>query len=286
MTPLRQQMIDAMQVRGFSPRTHESYLFAVSALANHYHRSPEHIGIDELKDYFVYLVKERDLSAASCRLSLHAIRFLYLQVLEWSTFDVPLPVPKRPQKIPELLTRAEVARILSAPDNLKHRTLLMTCYGCGLRVSELVAIQVGHIDGERRLLRIEQGKGAKDRYVVIADTLLTHLRQYWRQHRPSRWFFPGQQPDQPLTVTTPQKVFRAAKRRAGVHKNGGIHSLRHAYATHQLEAGLPVHQLQRLLGHRQIQATLRYVHWLPQQHGTQPHADLLANLEMLDGQRH
>jgi site-specific recombinase XerD len=279
-------MIDAMQVRGFSVRTHETYLSAVSALAKHYHRSPEHIQIDELRDYFVYLVKERGLSAASCRLSLNAIRFLYLEVLQWSAFDVPFPVPKQPQKIPELLTRAEVARILAAPENLKHRALLMTCYGCGLRVSELVAIQISHIDSERRLLRIEQGKGAKDRYVVIADTLLTHLRRYWQQHRPALWLFPGYRPNQPLTVTTPQKVFRAAKRQAGVHKHGGIHSLRHAYATHQMEAGLPVHQLQRLLGHRHIQATLRYVHWLPQQHGTQPHADLLANLERPDGQRH
>ena len=285
MTHLRQQMIDAMIVRGFSARTHESYLSAVNALANHYHRSPVHIRIDELQDYFLYLVKERGLSAASCRLYLNAIRFLYREVLAWSDFDVPLPVPKRPQKIPELLTRAEVAQIILAPDNLKHRTLLMTCYGCGLRVSELVAIKMGHIDGERRLLRVEQGKGAKDRYVVISETLLTQLRRYWQHYRPTEWLFPGQSPHQSLTITTPQKIFRAAKHGAGIQKNGGIHSLRHAYATHQLEAGLPVHQLQRLLGHRQIQATLRYVHWLPQQHGSQPHADLLANLEQRHGRR-
>lgn len=283
MTLLRQQMIDAMTVRGYSPRTHETYLYAVTALAKHYHRSPEQLCINELKDYFVYLAKERGYSSASCRLSLNAMRFLYLNVLNWPAFDVAIPIPKRPQKIPELLTLSEVARIVSAAANLKHRTLLMLCYGCGLRVSELVAIKVGHIDGERRLLRIEQGKGAKDRYVVISATLLTHLRRYWHHYRPSGWLFPGQQPGRSVTVTTPQKIFRAAKRRAGIDKRGGIHSLRHAYATHQLEAGLPVHQLQRLLGHGQLQATLRYVHWLPQQHGTQPHADLLAALAVQHG---
>lgn len=285
MTPLRQQMIDAMIVRGFSARTHESYLFAVTALANHYHRSPDKLCLAELQDYFLYLVKERGLSGASCRLYLNAIRFLTLQVLKWSAFDVAIPVPKRAQKIPELLTLAEVAQIVSSPANLKHRTLLMTCYGCGLRVSELVAIKICHLDGERHLLRVEQGKGAKDRYVVISETLLTHLRHYWQQIRPVLWLFPGQQPDQPLAITTPQKVFRAAKHRVGISKHGGIHSLRHAYATHQLEAGLPVHQLQRLLGHQQLQATLRYVHWLPSCRATQPHADLLAALEACHAQR-
>ncbi len=285
MIPLRQQMIDAMVVRGFSARTHESYLYAVTALTKYYHRSPDKLCLEELQDYFLYLVKERGLSAASCCLYLNAIRFFYLQVLKWSAFDVAIPVPKRAQKIPELLTLSEVAQIISAPANLKHRTLLMTCYGCGLRVSELVALKVRHLDGERRLLRVEQGKGAKDRYVVISATLLTHLRRYWHDYRPTVWLFPGHQPKQPLTVTTPQKIFRAAKHRAGISKHGGIHSLRHAYATHQLEAGLPVHQLQRLLGHRHIQSTLRYVHWLPSCRATQPHADLLAALEACHAQR-
>ena len=285
MTPLRQQMIDAMIMRGFSARTQESYLFAVTALAKHTHRSPDKLCLQVLQDYFLYLVKERGLTAASCRLYLNAIRFFYLQVLKWSDFDVTIPIPKRAQKIPELLTLAEVAQIVMSPANLKHRTLLMTCYGCGLRVSELVAIKTRHVDGERRLLRVEQGKGAKDRYVVISVTLLTHLRRYWQQFRPALWLFPGQQPDHPLTITTPQKIFRAAKQRTGISKHGGIHSLRHAYATHQLEAGLPVHQLQRLLGHQHLQATLRYAHWLPHQHGTPAHTDLLASLESCHAQR-
>lgn len=284
MTPLRQQMIDAMIVRGLAARTQETYLNAITALVKYYHRAPDTLCPDELQTYFLYLAKERGLSAASCRLYLNAIRFFYLHVLNWSVSDVDIVVPKREQKIPELLTLTEVAQIVSAPTNLKHQTLLMLCYGCGLRVSELVAMKVCHVDGERRVLRVEHGKGAKDRYVVISARLLTHLRRYWHDYRPTHWLFPGQQPGQPLTVTTPQKIFRAAKHRAGINKHGGIHSLRHAYATHQLEAGLPIHQLQRLLGHQQLQATLRYVHWLPQQQNTQPHADLIAALESCHAQ--
>jgi integrase len=157
--------------------------------------------------------------------------------------------------------------------------MLTTCYGCGLRVSELVAIKVRHIDGERRLLRVEQGKGAKDRQVEIPDTLLKGLRRYWQAYRPQAWLFPNSQlPNRALSITTAQKTFRTAKRAAGITKVGGIHSLRHAYATHQLESGLPVHQLQRLLGHQNIHSTLRYVHWVPNYQGGNTSTDLIAAL--------
>jgi integrase len=192
-------------------------------------------------------------------------------------------MPKKAQRIPELLTRAEVGRILSAVHNLKHRTMLMTCYGCGLRVSELVALKVRHIDSERQLLRIEQGKGAKDRQVVLAEGLLQQLRTYWHQYRPVGWLFAGHDPAIALDISTPQRVFTAAKCRAGIDKVGGIHSLRHAYATHQLEAGLPVHQLQRLLGHQNIHSTLHYVHWVPGYRAGDVGTDLIAALEMDHG---
>jgi site-specific recombinase XerD len=258
-------MIDAMLVRGFSPRTHKSYLAAVTDLARHYHRSPDQISLEEIQAYILYLVKERHLADASCRLYLNGLRFLYLQVLGRSDFDVPIPHPKRVHRIPELLTRREVARLIGCCTTLKHRTMLLTCYGCGLRVSELVHIKVRDLDGERRLLRVEQGKGAKDRKVIIAPTLLQRLRAYWRQRHPrSVWLFPNaNQPDRSLSITTAQKTYQAAKQAAGIEKVGGIHSLRHAYATHQLEAGLPVHLLQYQLGHSNIQSTLRYVHWAP-----------------------
>ena len=283
MTLLRQKMMDAMQLRGFSVRTHQSYLSAVSNLSRYYHRPPDQLNVDELQAYFLYLVKERGLSGASCRLYLNGIRFLYLQVLGWDALKVELQVPKAAQRIPELLTRTEVGQILSACKNIKHRMMLTTCYGCGLRVSELVALKVRDIDGERHLLRIEQGKGAKDRQVIISPSLLEQLRCYWRRYRPAPWLFTRRDMDVALNISTPQRVFTTAKRQAGIDKVGGIHSLRHAYATHQLEAGLPVHQLQRLLGHQNLQSTLRYVHWVPGYQEGQAGTDLIAALEVEHG---
>ena len=277
MTPLRQKMIDAMLVRGFALRTQRSYLDAVTQLAKYYHRSPQGLKTQQIQDYFLFLVKQRKLSPASCRLYLNGIRFLYLQVLGWNAFDIAIHTPKRAQRIPELLSRAEVARILLACPNVKHRVMLTTCYACGLRVSELMALQVKQIDSERHVLRIEQAKGAKDRHVILSDRLLKVLRQYWQRYRPVRWLFYGCDPQCPLSISSAQKVFKQSKQRAQVNKLGGIHSLRHAYATHQLEAGMPVHQLQRLLGHNSLQSTLRYVHWVPTyQQGSG--IDLLAEL--------
>ena len=178
MTPLRQQMIDAMTVRGFSPRTHQSYLIAVKEVSSYFRRSPDQITIEELRDWFLHLVKERHLSPASCRLHLNGLRFFYLQVLKRAAFDVEIPVPQRVQRIPELLTRTEVRAIIDACTQPKHRMMLMTCYGCGLRVGELVRLRLRDIDGERSVLRIEQGKGNKDRLVTIPTTLLERLRHY------------------------------------------------------------------------------------------------------------
>ena len=278
MTPLRQAMIRAMQVRGFSVRTHQSYLAAVTDLARYCRRSPAELEVQDLCRYFEHLAIERKLSAASCRLALNGIRFLYLEVLEREAFDVPIPVPKRPQRIPELLSRAEVSRIVGACSDRKYQTMLMLCYGCGLRLSELIAVRVSDIDGARGRLRIEQGKGAKDRLVPLSPTLLERLRDYWRGYRPKHWLFPGRAPDAALCPTSIQTTYTKAKARAGITKTGGIHALRHAYATHQLEAGLPVHRLQRLLGHRDIHSTLRYVHWVPDyREGSGAH-DLIAQL--------
>ncbi len=285
MTPLRRKMIDAMRARGFSERTHQSYLSAVSDLARYYQRSPVRLSIDELQAYFKYLAIERGLSGSSCRLYLNAVRFFYLQVLKWPSFDVPLVLPKRAQRIPELLTCEEVRRILAACANPKHRMLLELCYGCGLRVSEVVRLRVRHLDGERRLLRIEQGKGAKDRQVMVSPVLLDKLRSYWLCYRPGDWLFPSARGAAGhLSIASAQRVFTRAKARSGVKKVGGIHSLRHAYATHHLENGLPVHQLQRLLGHGNLQSTMRYLHWVPGgQCGARGHSDLIAGLEARHG---
>ncbi len=277
MTSLRERMITAMQMRGFSPRTHASYLDAVRGLAKYTHRAPDTLERGDLKDYFEHLVTKRKLAPASVRLSYNGIRFLYLQVLDWPALDLEVSLPKRPQRIPGLLTRAEVAAILAACPNARYRAMLTLCYGCGLRLSEVLAVRVTDIDGERRLLRVEQGKGAKDRLVPLSPTLLEHLRAYWRLYRPADWLFAGRT-GEPLSPTSLQKAFTQAKRQAGVTKVGGIHGLRHAYATHQLAAGLQVERLQRLMGHANIQTTLRYVHWLPSASEGEGALDLIAQL--------
>ena len=278
MTPLRQAMITAMEQRGFSPRTRESYLYAVQKLAAYYHRSPDCLGAQELRDFITYLATERKLAPASCRLYFNGLMFLYREVLHWPQLELGIVLPKRPQRIPELLTRAEVAALISACANPKHRSMLCCAYGCGLRLGELIGLRVRDIDGERQLLRIEQGKGAKDRLVRLSPALLAELRAHWRRYRPDHWLFPGQRPGVHLCETSIQKAYGAAKAGAGIAKRGGIHSLRHAYATHQLAAGMPVTELQRQLGHSHVSSTLRYLHWLPEYHERGAGTDLLAEL--------
>lgn len=280
MTPLRQKMIAAMRQRGLAVQTHKAYLAAVTRLAMYYGRSPDKVKVEELQGFFDHLAQECNLSASSIRQCLNGIRFLYLQVLQWPSFDVELVIPKLPQRIPELLTRGEVRRILQACPNPKHRMLLELTYGCGLRVSEAVSLKVRDIDGERSMLRIVQAKGAKDRLVTLSASLLTRLRYYWALCHPEVWLFPSaHEPTSHISRSCAQRVYRSAKTRAGVTKAGGIHGLRHAYATHQLESGLPIHELQRMLGHGSLQSTQRYVHWLPEGRRVgQGHADLLAGL--------
>jgi len=284
MTPLRQKMIDAMILRGFAARTQKSYLYAVTQLAKHYHQSPDVISDDDILAFFLYLAKEKKLAASSCRLHLNALRFLYREVLGRADFGHEIKTPKKPQRIPELLTRQEALAIVNEPANVKHRVLLMTCYGCGLRVSELVNLQVKHLDHERRLIRIEQAKGAKDRIVLMPPSLVQDLNDYQRSHHPWHWLFSGQQVNRCLSITSVQRLFHTAKQSAGIHKQGGIHSLRHAYATHQLEAGMPVHQLQRLLGHSDVRTTMRYVHWVPR-YENKVGVDLLVTRTVLPEER-
>lgn len=263
MSPLRQQMIDLMTVKNFSPSTCESYLFSMIALVKYFRRPPDELTQEDIQNYLIYLVKDRRLSPNSCRLYLQGILFFYRQVLGWPAIQIRVHYPKRPQRIPELLTQSEVKRILEVPDNLKHQTMLKTSYSTGVRISELLALKVSDIDSERMLLRIDQGKGAKDRLIPLSSSLLYCLRKYWCSEHPTTWLFPGWKSIDPVHQSTINRVFKESKRRAGIKKKGGIHSLRHAYATHSLEQGMPVHLLQRWLGHTDIRTTLRYVHWVP-----------------------
>jgi len=280
MTELRTRMIAAMRQRRFAVSTHQSYIYAVKSLSDHYGKSPDKLSIDEIQQYFDYLIQVKELAVASCRQQLNALRFFYVTVLGWPEFTIKLVLPKRDELIPELLTRADVRNIIAQCNNEKHRMMLKTCYGCGLRVSELVAIKVRHLDGERRLLRVEQGKGRKDRLVCLSGALLNELRVHWKRYRPHPWLFHGRDIDRPLSIQSVQRVFRRCKAAAKVEKVGGIHGLRHAYATHQLEAGMPLNELQHQLGHKDIRTTLRYVHWVPNYQERNRHgADLVAMLE-------
>jgi integrase/recombinase XerD len=263
MSPLRQQMIDTMVLKGFAARTQETYLYAITRLAKYYRRSPDQLDVADIERYFLFLLREGKLAPASVRVSVHAIHFLFRQVLQRSLEHCVIRYPKKPQRIPELLSRTEVQLILSHCRNSKHYAMLATCYGAGLRVSELVHLRVRDIDSDREVLHIRQGKGAKDRELILTAGLLYLLRCYWQQYRPYDPLFYGRELRSHVSIATAQKSYTRAKRSAGIDKQGGIHSLRHAYATHQLEAGMPVHQLQGLLGHQSLQTTLRYVHWIP-----------------------
>ncbi len=279
MTPLRHTMTQAMHMRGFSPRTIDSYLNAVRDLSKHYNQSPDQLSMQQIKDWLLHLTTTRKLAPSSCRLYFCGVRFLYSEVLQHEAFkDYGFPLPKPQQRIPSLLTRRQVGALLSAASNERQQMMLTLCYGCGLRVSELVGIQIQNIDGERQLLHIIQSKGNKDRLVPLSAYLLKRLRHYWQQHQPQTWLFTNATTSKALSISSIQKIYRQAVIKTHIKQPGGIHSLRHAYATHQLEQGMPIHHLQKILGHRSIQSTLRYLHWLPEQHQQQPSCDLLQLL--------
>ena len=280
MSALRKIMLDQMLLKGFSERTQKSYLNAVSLLARYYHLSPDQLSQADIQNWFLYLVKERQLSPATCRLYLNAVRFFYLQVLHWPEFQLELVTPKRKQRIPDLLSPSDVRLIIESASHPKYRTMFAVCYACGLRVSELVALQVQHIHGEQHYLQVVQGKGAKDRNIPLSSSLLHVLREYWRIFRPTHFLFLGRTPNAPISITSVQKYYTKTKARAMISKVGGIHGLRHAFASHQLAAGMPLHQLKELLGHKDLKSTERYLHWCPETGST--HFDLMANI--LEGQ--
>lgn len=260
MSELRRRMIEDMTVRGFSPRTHESYLAAVRRLAKHYRRPPDELTATEVRAYLVHMLTKRKLSWSTCNVAASAFRFLYHVTLGRSAHDFQVPAPRQSKRLPEILSRDEVARLIETPPNLKHRLLLATIYAAGLRVSEAVRLRVSDVDRDRMTLRVEQGKGRKDRVTPLSRRLLRQMEIYWRTHPPRQWLFPNRTEDGPIHVSAAQRVFIHAKQCTGITKRGGIHSLRHAFATHLIEAGADVPTVQRLLGHRSVSTTMRYFH--------------------------
>ena len=259
MTPLRQRMLEDMGIRNLAENTQLAYLQQVSAFARHFQRSPEGLGPDEVRAYQVHLVEVRKLAPGSISIAASALRFLYKVTLkrDWAPDDIPMP--KQPFKLPIVLSREEVMRFLEAVHSLKHRTILTAAYAGGLRVSEATHLKVTDIDSQRMVLRIDQGKGRKDRYVMLSPRLLEALRAYWMVVRPRSWLFPGELPGQPVTTGAVQAACQKAHRGAGITKPITPHSLRHAFATHLLEAGCDVRTIQLLLGHRSLASTSRYL---------------------------
>lgn len=260
MTELRRRMDEAMIVRGMADRTREAYLWAVTGLAKFYRRSPDQITDAEVQAYLLHLIRDRHRSWSTCNIVVHGLRFFYHDTLKRDRTTFCIPAPRQPGKLPALLSRGEVRDLIGHAANLKHRTMLMTTYAGGLRLNEVLHLRVGDIDSARMTMRVEQGKGGKDRYTVLSAHLLDALRAYWKIYHPTTWLFPSSTRPHPMDPSGLQRAYQTAKRRAGITKPGGIHALRHAFATHLLEAGVDVHTIQRLLGHQSIQTTTRYWH--------------------------
>jgi len=260
MTPLRQRMTEDMQVRNLSPRTQATYILQVSLFARHFHMSPEALGPEEIRAYQVFLVNQKKLSPNSVSLAVAALRFLYRITLkkEWTLEEV-IPAPKKPQKLPVILSPEEVLRFLACVHNVKQRAILTSCYATGLRVSEACHLKPTDIDSQRMVIRVEQGKGMKDRYVMLSPKLLETLRRYWRAVRPKHWLFPGDIPGRPITKDAVEGACQKAWFRSGILKPITPHALRHAFAVHLLESGTDVRTIQLLLGHRSLATTARYL---------------------------
>lgn len=262
MGELRDRMVRDMDVRHFSGRTVEAYVAGVKGLAKYYRRQPDQLSNDEVQRYLLYLREQRQLSGSTCNQIRCALKFFYEVTVRRPQAALTVPPMRQAQKLPQILSREEVERIVAATRTLRERVLLMAAYGGGLRVSEAVAVRPGDLDAERGVIRVEQGKGKKDRYTVLAERLIRELGQYYTVYgRPAHWVFP-QRADATLhmDVASAQKIYTTAKRRAGIEKVGGIHALRHAFATHSLEAGVDLPTLGRMLGHTSVSTTMRYLH--------------------------
>ena len=260
MTPLRQRMTEDMQIRNFAQNTQESYLRQVSLFARHFAKSPEVLSPEDIRGYQVYLTNEKKLAPGSINIATSALRFLYAVTLkrDWNVEQI-IPASKQPKTLPVILSPEEVRQFLSCVPRRKARTILTVCYAAGLRVSEAIALKPHDIDNKRMTLRVEQGKGRKDRYVMLSEQLLETLRDWYRAARPKNWLFPGAIPGNHITRDGVRDACRLGHQRSGLSKPVTPHSLRHAFAVHLLEYGTDLRTIQLLLGHRSLSTTARYL---------------------------
>jgi integrase/recombinase XerD len=260
MTSLRQRMIEDMRVRNLALNTQRSYVEQVSRFARHFNKSPEQLGPEDIRAYQVYLTNEKKLAPSSVVTAVAALRFVYKVSLKrsWHFEDV-IPAPKMPQKLPVVLSPEEVLQFLGCIDDPKHRAILTTCYAAGLRISEAVSLKTADIDSQRMVIRVDQGKGQRDRYVMLSPKLLEILRAWWRVNKPRHWLFPGYIPGQHISTFAVGWACKKARRISGIRKEITPHSLRHGFAVHLLESGTDVRSIQLLLGHRSLTTTARYL---------------------------
>lgn len=260
MASLRQRMIDDLRLRNYAPKTIDVYVRSVAQFARHFGKSPEALGPEHIREYQIFLVNTKKASWPLFNIAVCALRFFYRFTLCKPWMVEHIPFPKQEKKLPVVLSQKELATFFQAVLNLKHRTVLMTMYSCGVRISEALALHLDDIDSSRMLIRVRQGKGRRDRYTILTPTLLDSLREYWKSTRPRPWLFPGGNPQQPLTQGAMQIVVRKARKKSGLTKPVTTHTMRHCFATHLLEAGVDLRTIQLLLGHRSLNTSATYLH--------------------------
>jgi site-specific recombinase XerD len=260
MTELRTRMTEDLRIRNYSERTIRVYINQVSRFARHFGRSPEVMGAEEIRKYQQYLAEEKQVSDGFHTQCVSALRFLYRVTLQREDLVDRIPYPRRDHQLPTVLSREEVARLLGVVQNRKHHALLTTAYAAGMRVSELTHLKMEDVDSRRMVIRVRQGKGRKDRMVMLARALLEELRTYWAEYRPGLWLFPGYRPTAPISTRSVQKVCTAASEKAQIGKHVTVHTLRHSFATHLLESGTDLRVIQMLMGHGSLTTTSRYMH--------------------------
>ncbi len=260
MTYLRQRMLDDMRIRNFALSTQNQYLICVAAYARRFGKSPDTLQPEDIRKYQLYLLNEKKLDPSSLNVYVAALRFFYIVTLGRDWDIKVIPYARRPKKLPVVLSRNEVASLFQAVRDLKYRTVLMTAYAAGLRVSEVTRLNNSDIDSQRMCIRVEQGKGQKDRYVILSKKLLTHLRMYWLDYRPEAWLFENRERKDHLPTSTVRAVCKKARQDAGLPKVVTPHTLRHCFATHMLEAGTDLRTIQILMGHRSLSTTAIYTH--------------------------
>jgi integrase/recombinase XerD len=262
MSNLRAKMIRAMELKNLSKHTQKAYLAAVTGLANHYHKAPDKISKHKIEDYLLYLKNEKGNAPNSCACVLTGLRFFYKHVAQ-QQMPIDYSLSKKVRKLPTVLTQQDIWKIICTPQNIKHRLMLMTTYSAGLRASELLALKPKHIESDKMLIKVEAGKGGKDRYSLLSTRLLKELRHYYKKYKSKTYLFTSSYKHtkgQPLSYESLRSIYENARKSAGVKKGAGLHTLRHSFTTHLLEAGFDIRKIQVLMGHARLTTTMIYLH--------------------------